>query len=141
MAILDKIYKQRVRHFLKDGERFIVANWHKLPIRHDILRNETRVYNEKIEGIYEFQDTYYEFIKVKELPTEEEAKWVEWRVIDLINNFKYSHTPKEDLIVDLNTSISNQRLNLKVLQTMASKYGTEDTQLLIAAVGKKINST
>jgi hypothetical protein len=107
--IFTSFVESRISSILGKDCRYVIANWHGTPIFHDILRNELFVYNEKLEGDFELGGLNHKFIKVETLPDEREAKLLEWKVIDLMNNFKYSHTSKWEELQDLVKALKSKR--------------------------------
>ena len=105
--------------------------WFSVPILHDILRSDYWIYNEKIEGDYNFNGFWVKFFKFNRLPEKEEVELVEWRVIDLMNNFKYSHTSKEGELMDLVKALGTKKLNLEKFLELAKKYANEETKQMI----------
>jgi hypothetical protein len=132
--LVERITEKKVRSIIGESQRFVVARWQCLPVHHDILRKETFVYTEHLEGHYNIQGHCFKFIQLPALPTEEEAKLIEWRVVDLMNNFKYSHTPIGDACDDLARAVHEEILDIGILSSMASKYGSEETKQIVSSI-------
>lgn len=107
--------------------RFIVgANYWKVPISHDILRNEYVIYNEEIEGVLVMEGTCYVFRHVEHLPSDKEATTVEWRTVDLLNHIHYSNTLKSQAVADLARAIKRKSLDIELLASLVDRYGNAD---------------
>ena len=79
----------------------------------------------------------FRFVKLEQLPTSEEAELLEWRTLDLMNNFFYSHTTRTDEIVDLTQAICSNKLDIHVLLNLATRYGTQEAKRTLDEAVKK----
>jgi len=124
------IVEDNIRQVLKQGRFVVGAQWLDLPVRHDILRNDYWIYNEEVELDALLNGASFKFIKLQ-LPDEREAETIEWRVIDLMNNFRQSHTTVQEEISDLAAALRTQKLNQHVMIELARKYGTKETKRVL----------
>ena len=115
----------KVTHYVVGG-RFYDA-----PIHHDILRQEYWIYNQEIEEIMQMSGWTFRFVKFEKLPTTEETELVEWRTLDLMNNFFYSHTTRMDEISDLVQALCSYKLDIQVMLNLASKYVTAEARRVL----------
>lgn len=76
------------------------------------------------------------FVKYEQLPTESKVDSLEWRTLDLLNNFHHSHTSKEDEMYDLRTAIDNKILDLVVLRDLATRFGNHRAWEVLKAVSE-----
>lgn len=114
------------------GPKFIVGGIYAgVPICHDLMRPQYHVYNEALEQTMQLNGWFFEFIKVESLPSEEDAKSLEWRAVDLMNNFKYCKHSVEDEVGDLVRAFRSKALNLDKMKELTSKCGNEDAKQVL----------
>lgn len=112
--------------------RYIVGGkFFRVPIHHDILRDDYWIYNEELDGNVQMNGCRLRFVKFEQLPTAEEAQLLEWRTLDLMNNIYYSHTTRADEIWDLKEAFTSKKLDVHVMLELAEKYGNEEARLAL----------
>lgn len=81
------------------------------------------------------------FTKFDQLPSALEASSIEWRTLDLLNNFHYSHTPVSDEIHDLRIAFEKKIVNMTLLCGLAERFGNDQAREVIHAALQMLQQT
>jgi hypothetical protein len=127
--------KEYIKKYIND-ERFVLGmKWGRVPISHDILRNEYWIYNQVItlEGTHD--KIKYVFFKFSCLPSVDEEKRLEWKTVDLLNNIKYSSNYSyEATVQDLYYAFLHKKLEYDMLKLFSVRYGNDLAKKVVSNV-------
>lgn len=99
-----------------------------LPLSHNVMPTQCWIYNEDFDGMIQYDGCLFRFVKFVTLPTPEEAETLEWRTVDLMNNFGYSNISIDDEIGQLAQALQSQELQLNTMKEFTSKNGNAETK-------------
>lgn len=117
-----------------NNQRFVFGKrWGRVPISHDILRNEYWVYNLCFSGEKKIDGRFCIFFIFTNLPNEEEENTLEWKTVDLLNNISCysSHYSFKRTLEELSKSLAQNKFTFGLLTKMAERFGNDSTRFLI----------
>lgn len=117
---------------LLDSEWVAGGSWNDVPMYHDILPIGYLIYNEKVHKKVFVEGVRFKFVKLDALPSPEEANSVQWKTIDLMNQYGRCKGGTWLEIYCLRKAFLDGKLRKELIIDLASRYGNKATQSVLA---------